>query len=94
MATYGLQTFDDAGGVVLDTRYVAGGVIAHVGVYAATATATLTFPYFAGRQVMIVPDWGWFFEAAASVSVDTTLGYPRLTVIASVGIRRFFVVAY
>ena len=94
MSDWGMQLFDDDEKVFFDSDAVAGGVIAHVGVYAAAETTTLTFPIFAGRSVVIVPDWGWFYDAATSVAVDTALGYPRLTVAASSGIRRFFVVVY
>lgn len=93
MATWGFQTFaDDGTTVTMDSRYVAGGVIAHVGVYAPGAIASLAFPVFAGRSAKIIPDWGW--SDPASVVVDTALGYPRLTVTTSAGTRRFFLVVY
>lgn len=95
MGAWGMQVFaDDGATVVWDSSTVAGGVIAHVGVYQATDTAMLTFPEFAGRSAQIVPDFGWFYNASDSVAVDTTLGYPRLTVTASTGIRRFYLVVY
>lgn len=96
MDDWGFQVFDDDDDtiVVWDSALVAGGVIAHVGAYQPAETAVLTFPSYAGRSVQIVPSFGWFYAASATVVADTALGWPRVTVTASNAVRRFFVVVY
>jgi hypothetical protein len=92
--TTALQLFNDEGTLHWDSRNVAGGVIADVREYAATATATLTYPVFAGRSVEIVPLLLRVQAGTMGVVADTTLGYPRVQVSAASTTRRFAVEVY
>ena len=71
---------------------VSGGVVVHAGKYAATATATVTFPAYPGRTGKIVPSTK--NSGTASAALDYDLGYPRLTVTTSSFARDFLVVLF
>lgn len=89
-----LTLYDENGNYVWDTDTVAGGVIADIRTYDASASASLTYPTFAGRSVVVVNLLTWAEEDDIGVTTDTALGYPRVTVSAlsnSAGNRRFAV---
>lgn len=90
----GLEIRDAGGVVVWNSLDYAGGVVADVRTYAAGATATLTYPDHAGRNVMIVPLVYGASAGGLGVSSDTALGYPRVTVAAAASQRRFAVVVW
>lgn len=88
----GLTIYNATGGEVWNTDTVAGGVIADVKTYLASETATLVYPAFAGRTVLIVSLLVRNSAATSGVTADTALGYPRVTVAAGPATRRFAVV--
>lgn len=78
MSGFGIQLFDSSGTQLLDSTTAVGGVVADHRVLVATDTGTFTYPAFAGYTAYLVnpPDDG-------TIALDTSLGYPRVTVIAS-----------
>jgi hypothetical protein len=88
LTIYGANGIDE----VWNSDTVAGGVIADVKTYLSTETATLTYPAFPGRSVLIVQLLQRVSSGATGVTADTALGYPRVTVAAATGTRRFAVV--
>jgi hypothetical protein len=87
--TAALILYDTAGVPWWDSDSAAGGVFADVKTYLAADTATLTYPAFAGRSVVIVPLLIWNEAGTIGVTADTALGYPRVTVVAAGSTRRF-----
>ena len=77
--------------VTWDSRNVAGGLLADVRTFAAAVTAVLTYPAFPGRSVRIIPLRVWAEAGTLGVTVDTALGYPRVTIAAGSTERRFAV---
>lgn len=88
----GLTIYSPTGAEVWNTDTVAGGVIADVKTYGPTETATLTYPSFPGRSVLIVQLTQRATSGASWVTTDTALGYPRVTVTTASSTRRFAVV--
>lgn len=86
-----LTIYDTSGNPVWDTDSVAGGIIADVKTFDGASTATLTYPTYAGRQVVIIPVMSWSSASASNVTADTTLGYPRVVVGTAGATRRFAV---
>lgn len=91
-----LIIYDSSGtNEVWNSDNVSGGVFAAVKTYAASATDTLTFPQFAGRNAQIVNLKPYYRGGSAlGVSLDFSLGYPRVTVSTASLDRRFAVVVY
>lgn len=75
--TYGIQTFDAAGTLLWDSSTAAAGVVADVQNVAGGASATFTYPDFAGRSAAALVLLGF---GNTGVTADTALGYPRVTV--------------
>lgn len=94
MSEWAFQLFDDDEHVTFDSRFTAGGVVAAVGVYAATDTGELRFAAFPGRSVQIVPVTFWALNSEFSVVADTALGFPRVTIGVAQATRRFMVLVY
>lgn len=88
----GITIYNPAGTEVWNSDNVAGGVIADVRAYTGSESATLTYPIFAGRSVLIVPLLANNSASDNGVSADVDLGYPRVTVAAASSTRRFAVV--
>lgn len=80
--------------VTWDSRTVLGGVLADVRTFAAGATAVITYPAFPGRSARVIPLRVWAEAGAPGVTVDTALGYPRVSVAAGSTERRFAVEVY
>lgn len=75
--TFGVQVFDASSTLVWDSTTVVGGIPADVRFYAAGASgATLSYPQFAGMSAFILDG----SQATAFVSLDTSAGYPVVTV--------------
>lgn len=87
----GFTVYNAAGAEIWNSDTVAGGVIADVRAYAAADTATLTYPTFAGRSVLIVPLRVNSSGSIYGVTADVALGYPRVTVAAASTDRHFAV---
>lgn len=73
---YGLQVRDAANNLTFDSATALGSVCLGI-IMVGTGGGTWTFPDFPGRQGR----WCFcgFGYGASSVSVDSTLGYPRFT---------------
>lgn len=91
---YGLQLFNSSGVLTWDSSTVVGGVLADVRTYAASGTATLLYPAFAGNYVRIIHLLVWNEAGTAGVVADTALGYPRVTVSAASTTRKFALEVY
>lgn len=87
--TFGVQTFDASGGLVWDSSVAVGGIVADSRQVASGVSTTFTYPAYAGRTPFLI---GLLDTTPASITVDTTLGYPRVSV-ASAGIARRFILA-
>jgi hypothetical protein len=85
---FGVQIFKSDGSLFFDTSVAIGGVFLGTRSYAPTDTATETFPAFAGATPLVTP---LVAEGTVGVAVDTSLGYPRVTV-SSGGVGRRFAV--
>jgi hypothetical protein len=89
-----LIIYDTSGNEVWNSDNVSGGVVATIKTYTAAQTDTLTFPAFPGRTAVIVNLGAYIATSGPNVSVDYSLGYPRVTVGTSVVPRQFAVVVY
>lgn len=88
MSAYGLQIMDATGAVIFDSTTAIGGVVIDYREYGPTLSATLTYPAYAGHSPFLVH----IYPNQATVVLDTSLGYPRVTVSAgAAGPRKFLV---
>lgn len=91
--SFGVQVNNAAGSLVWDsTTAIGGGVVADYQEIAAGASYSKSFPEFAGRTPIVIPIAD--SADAPSISVDTALGYPRITVTALPQIRLFMLGVY
>jgi hypothetical protein len=74
----GLQIRNAAGVLVFDSTTAVGGVFLDFKTYPGASTEVLTFPDFAGATPSIIHTGRGGTDP--NVTVDTTLGYPRVTV--------------
>jgi hypothetical protein len=90
--SYGLKVYDAAGALIWDSTAVVGGIIADCREFASGESGVFTYPAYAGRAAFLLRDYD---TIPASITVDTTLGYPRVTVAAeAVSWRRFMLAVY
>jgi hypothetical protein len=90
--TYGAQVFNAAGGLIWDSTTAGSGVVADVLDLAPGGPYTFTYPSFAGRTVNTV---SLEYLGATLPTMDTALGYPRVTVPADfLSPRMILVVAF
>ena len=78
-----MQVFNTSGSLVWDSLTVEGGVTIPIGSYGNTANAVLTFPDFAGTTPKVTVTRLTIADVNntnVGISVDTTLGYPRVTI--------------
>jgi hypothetical protein len=87
-----LILYDTSGNETFNTDTAVGGVIADVKSYSASGTGVTTYPAFTGRTAYIVNLLSWTSTTDIGVAVDTTLGYPRVTVSARSAPRKYAVV--
>lgn len=90
--SYGLQTFNAAGAVTFDSTLAVGFL--PIGLYEVALGApgfVKTWPGYPGRTVFIVDSDG-FGYSHEGVTVDSALGYPRITVASSTISQRIFLV--
>lgn len=75
---YGIQVYNSSGATVWDSTVAASGIVADVIITSAGGPYQYTYPDFAGRTVntvsLVVPG------DELPPTVDTALGYPRVTV--------------
>lgn len=88
---YGIQVFDASGALSWDSTTVVGGVVADYREYLAGTSGVLLYPDFAGRTVFLIPVLD---STTATVTVDTGLGYPRVTIVTATFARRFMLVVF
>ncbi len=84
----GIRCWDSAGVLIFDSTTVQGGVCLGVYEYSSASTGTLTFPDLAGQTVKVryvVASNG----TTGGVTVDYSLGYPRVTIAAATWLRVF-----
>lgn len=78
---------NSAGQVVLDSRNAAAGCCVEIVTVPAGTSVTKTYPDFVGRTAMVIASL-----MLAMPTIDTALGYPRVTFTAFVGQDRVFAV--
>ena len=88
---FGIQTFNEIGLLVWDSTTALGGVVADYQEYAASSSGVLVYPSFAGRTAFVVPVLDL---VTGTVSVDSLLGYPRVTITSAALLRRFMLVVF
>lgn len=88
---YGVQIFNAGGSLLWDSSVAGSGIVADVLVLPAGGPWTYTYPDFAGRTVNIV---ALVYLGTTLATVDTALGYPRVTVPNDANARTFLVVAF
>lgn len=92
MGVAALQIFRSNGTLAWDSRSAPGGVLVKAKTYAAGESETLTFPDYAGATpVVVVSAFSGVKAATTGVSVDTSLGYPRVIVSSATSTRLLFV---
>lgn len=97
--SFGMQLFDGSGSLVWDSTAVLGGCAIDLQTVAAGATPSFTYPAHAGRTAAVQPvraEWWSTARPSSSdfgVTVDTSLGYPRVTVASRPYNRTFLVYA-
>jgi hypothetical protein len=84
----GVQILDASGVLIWDSTTVVGGVFIDTRSFSSTTTATLTYPALAGLTPSVTPHTP---QGTAGVTVDTSLGYPRVTVATGPRTRNFSV---
>lgn len=84
--------YDTSSNEIWNSDNVSGGVVATVRSYAAADTDVLTFPAFAGRTATLINLLQWPAPGDPGVTLDTALGYPRVTVAAASNMRRIALV--
>lgn len=97
---YGMQVFDSSGALVWDSSTVLGGCAIDYREIPVSTAVTYEYPAHAGRSVALQAVDGDNFQLLPTgtagtygVTVDTTLGYPRVTVASASFVRRFIVFA-
>lgn len=87
--SHGLQVLDAAGHVTWDSNTSVGGVLVDM-LQASTSTAVVrTYPAFAGRSARVLQADG---TDDMSATVDTALGFPRVTIPVTGGWQAFYAV--
>jgi hypothetical protein len=84
--TYGVQGSDASGNIFWDSSNAKGGVVADSREIASGASAEFTYPAYAGHTPYLVQVLDLNPQ---TITVDTALGYPRVTVTAGALLRRF-----
>lgn len=88
--TFGIRTWDATGALVWDSLTVGSGVVADVRSVDADASATFTYPAFAGHTFSVIVITGF---GDVGITVDNALGYPRVNVPAYFAPRKLLMVA-
>jgi hypothetical protein len=89
--SFGLQSFDASGNLIFDSTTAVGGVVADYRTYGPSESATLTYPSFPGATAFLV----FLYPNTTTVTLDSSLGYPRVTVSSGAdGPRRFLLFVY
>ena len=78
MMPAGLQIFDASGNLRFDSTTAKGGVFVDSAVFAPGASGLLSFPDYVGATAILV-DQGRTTDDPG-ITVDTSLGYPRISV--------------
>lgn len=86
--TFGLAVRDATGALVWDSRTAPTGVVGDVRLVPANQSAVFTYPAFAGRVTHAL---NLFTDGDVGITVDTALGYPRVTVPSYPGERKVLV---
>lgn len=88
--TFGLQSFDASGALIFDSSTAAGGVVIDYREFSPTDTGTFTYSAYAGLTPILIS----LGSPQDTIVLDTSLGYPRVTVAAGGSDRRFALAVY
>lgn len=86
----GLQIYDSSGNLRFDSTTAKGGVFVDSMIFAPGSSGVLTFPDFAGATPLVMDQSRTLQDP--EITVDTLLGYPRVTVPVKSEERSFLVV--
>jgi hypothetical protein len=86
--TVGLRVKDEGANVVWDTSSAVGGVVVDSREILPNGTGIFVYPDFTFRAPFLI---NVLDVTPATVTVDSSLGYPRVTVTATSVVRRFTV---
>lgn len=88
MSAFGVKTYDASGNLMFDSTTAAGGIAIDYREYGPSDSATLIYPDYAGHAAFLMH----IFPSRQTVTLDTSLGYPRVTVSGGAGGARRFLV--